>query len=213
MTQDIKDPFASEPAEDFDPFASAEDATAGGTFVPWPSVEDVVGRLVVLVPRQYNPEAKVSEYAQKTYGMAPTQQEWRVDLVVLDGPRPFQYSYRAKDGDNYVDAMHRFEELPALIPNWRVSAGNIQGVLNRVSKLDTPLALGRIRAGYTKKQMEGGKTFEDFHAELESYYANPRAFKNAPKPVWHLVVSEAPADKDLARAWYRAAVADGFKLS
>lgn len=209
MTQDVRDPFA-EQADDFDPFASPDEAAAGGPFVPWPSIEAVSERLVVMVPREFDKEAKVSEYAQRTYGMQPTQEEWRVDLVVLDGGQ-LAYTYRAKDGDTYKEANHIIDELPALIPGWRVSAGNIMGVLNKVSKLPTPLALGRIRPGYTKKQMDAGKTFAQFAAEREAFYASPRG-KTQPKPVWHLVVSDAPSDKALAIAWYRAAVADGFKL-
>ena len=73
------------------------------------------------------------------------------------------------------------------------------------------LALGRIRAGYTKKQMDGGKTFAEFAAEREAFYANPRG-KQQPKPVWHLVISDDPADKAVALAWYRSAVAEGFKI-
>lgn len=209
MTQDIRDPFA-EQADDFDPFASADEATSGGPFIPWPSIEDVAERLVVMVPRTFDPAAPVSEYAQKTYGMKPTQEEWRVDLVVLDGGK-LEYTYRAKEGEEFKDATYVID-LPALIPGWRVSAGNIQGVLNKVSKLSTPLALGRIRAGYTRKQMDAGRTFEEFAAEREAFYANPRG-KTQPKPVWHLVISETPEDKALALAWYRAAVAEGFKIS
>lgn len=209
MTQNVRDPFATQD-DDFDPFATPDEATAGGPFIPWPSIEAVSERLVVMVPRTFDAEAKVSEYAQQKYGMKATQEEWRVDLVVLDGGR-LEYAYRAKEGDDFTEAKHVIEELPALIPGWRVSAGNIMGVLNKVSKLSTPLALGRIRPGYTKKQMDGGKTFAEFAAEREAFYASPRG-RTQPKPVWHLVVSDAPEDKAVALAWYRSAVTEGFKI-
>lgn len=213
MTQeDIKDPF--EVTGDSDPFATADEAAShAGPFVPWPKIEDVAGRLIVLVPRTFDKEAKVSEYAQRTYGMGPTQEEWRVDLVILDGGR-LEYGYRAKkEGteNEFVDATHVIEELPSVIPGWRVSAGNIIGTINRVHEGPKPFVLGRIRAGYSAKEMRAGRTFEEFAKELEAFYANPRG-KKQPKPVWHMQVSDDAADRAVALAWWRQAQADGFKI-
>lgn len=212
MTETIRDPFAV--TEDSDPFASSEDAAShAGPFIPWPKIEDVTDRLIVLVPRTYDAEAKVSEYAQRTHGMKPTQDEWRADLVVLDGGK-LSYTYRAKvEGteDSYADATHVIEELPALIPGWRVTAGNILGTLNRIHEGPKPFALGRIRAGYSAAEMRKGRTFEEFAAELEAFYKAPKG-KKQPKPVWHLVVSDDAADRAVALAWWKAAQADGFKI-
>ena len=215
MTQDIRDPFAVDGTDDFDPFASAEDAASrGGPFIPWPKITYVQDRLVVLVPRSFDKEAKVSEYAQRTYGMKPTQETWTVDLVILDGPLPLEYGYRAKvEGQEgqYEEATFAIDELPALITGWRVTPGNMIGTLNRVSELPTPFALGRIRAGYSAKEMRAGRTFEEFAQSLQAFYANPRG-KTQPKAVWHFVISEAPADKALALSWWKSARADGFKV-
>lgn len=213
MSETIADPFAV--TEEYDPFATADEAQShSGPFIPWPKIDDIQGRLIVLVPRKFDAEAKVSEYAQRTFGMNPTQEEWRTDLIVLDGGR-LEYAYRAKvEGkeDEYRDATHVFDTLPALIPNWRVTTGNIIGVLNRVSESPKPFALGRIRAGYTAREMRAGRTFAEFADELDAFYQNPRKGKQ-PKPVWHLVVSDDAGDRAIALAWWKAAAAEGFKAS
>lgn len=227
MTTDLSDPFAATASaedDEFDPFATADDAKSGGPFVPWPAIEAVQERLVVLVPKTFDPEAKVSDYLQKTYQLPAVREEWRVDLVVLNGG-DLAYTYRAKvdgkDGkaDTFEEREHEVpaSELPYLIPGWRVSWANMIGVLNKVSKLHTPLALGYIKAGYSAKEMRAGKTFADFKAEEEAYYAavaaNPRAKIEKPRARWHFEISETAADKALALAWWRAAKADGYTLS
>lgn len=213
MSQDIRDPF--DVTDESDPFATADEAAShAGPFVPWPKIDAVTDRLIVLVPRTFDKEAKVSEYAQREHRMGPTQEEWRTDLVVLDGGT-LSYPYKAKDPNTegaFINATHVIEELPALIPNWRVSAGNIIGTLNRIAEGPKPFALGRIRAGYVKKSMDAGKTFEDFAAEQEAFYANPKG-KTQPKAVWHLVVSDDPQDRAVALAWWKVAQASGFKTS
>ena len=215
MTDNMpEDPFADPVSADLDdPFASAEDLKAGsGVFVPWPAIEAIRDRLVVIVPRTFDSEAKVSEFLQKTYNLKPTREEWKTDLVVLDGGT-LQYTYRAKrDGteNEYEEREHRIEALPALIPGWKVSWGNVIGSLNKIADSPKPFALGRLRAGYSIKEMRAGRTFEEFRAEQEAFYANPRG-KKEPKAVWHLEASEAPADKAVALAWWKTARAEGFK--
>lgn len=212
MSEDIRDPFAVE--DEYDPFATADEAASGGVFVPWPGIEAVAERLVVLVPRKHDKEAEVSEYLQRTYNLPKTREEWRTDLVVLDGGTPFSYEYQAKkEGteNEFVTATHTFDALPALIPNWRVSWGNILGVLNKISDSPKPFALGRIRGGYGVKEMRAGKTFEQHAAEMDAYYKAPKG-KTQPKTVWHLVVSDHAQDRAVALAWWKAAHADGFKI-
>ena len=212
MSETIADPFTV--TGDSDPFATADDAAShAGPFIPWPKIDDVQERLIVLVPRKYDEEAKVSEFAQRTYGMPATQPEWRTDLVVLDGGK-LEYAYKAKKegtDSEYVDATWTVDTLPTVIPNWRVTAGNMIGTINRVHDGPKPFVLGRIRAGYTAKEMRAGRTFEEFAKELADFERSPRG-KKQPKPVWHMVVSDDAADRAVALSWWRAAQADGFKI-
>jgi hypothetical protein len=211
MSEDIRDPFAVE--DEYDPFATADEATSGGSFVPWPKVEDVAERLIVLVPRKHDKDAEVSEYLQREHHLAKTREEWRADLVVLDGETPFSYEYRAKKegtDNEFVTATHTFDALPALIPDWRITWGNILGVLNKIGDSPKPFALGRIRGGYGVKEMRAGRTFEQHAAEQAAWLKNPKGQR--PKTVWHLVVSDDPADRAVALAWWKQAHADGFKI-
>lgn len=227
----LADPFADnvDPDDLDDPFATADEAkSSGGAFIPWPRIESLRDRLVALVPREFDKEAKVSEYLQKEYSLKPTREEWRTDLVVLGGG-DFSYGYRGKvkdedkknpDGpDEFEEMTHEVSaaELPYLIPDWKVSWGNVIGALNAITKAGKPIAFGHIRAGYAIATMRKGKTFADFAADEEAYYAalaaNPRAKLDKPAARWHFEVSEVPADKALAAAWWKQARADGYKLS
>lgn len=218
MTDVIADPFAAatEDGQLDDPFATADEAkSTGGAFVPWPGIEAVAERLVVLVPRSQDLEAKVSEYLQRTYNLPATREEWKVDLIVLDGGE-LKYTYRSKvDGSEGEFEEKEFQvaagDLPFLIPGWRVTWGNIMGTLNKIHGGPRPFGLGRIRAGYSIKEMRAGRTFEEFAKEREAFYASPRG-KKEPRPVWHFEVSDLAADRSLALAWWNVARANGFTL-
>lgn len=227
----LADPFAAGATDDIDdPFATADEAKSSGTFIPRPRIEALRDRLVVIVPREFDKEAKVSEHLQREYNMEPTREEWTTDLVILpcDGS-DFSYDYRGKvkdedkknpDGpDEYVEMTWTVAaaELPYLIPGWKASWGNIIGALNAITAKGKPMAFGHVRAGYAIATMRKGKTFADFAAEEEAYYtalaANPRAKLDKPTPRWHFEVSEDPKDKALAASWWQQARADGYKLS
>jgi hypothetical protein len=217
MTDMPEDPFASEVNEE-DPFAGADEANArGGTFVPWPPIDAIEGRLIVLVPRKHDKEAEVSEFLQRTYNLPKTREEWRADLVVLDGG-DLKFTYRAKvEGTDPVrfDEKEHFVaavDLPYVTPNWRITWGNILGTLNRIHGGPKPFALGRIRAGYSVAEMRNGKTYEDFAKELAAFYAKPQG-KKQPKPTWHFETDDSPAAKAPALAWWKAARAAGFSVN
>lgn len=219
MSQDMEDPFAVAVDED-DPFASEEDfGRNSGPFVPWPGIEDVAGRLVVLVPRKHDAEAKVSEYLQNTYNLPATREEWIVDVVVLDGEVPFSFSYRGKedkDSTEYVEKVFTVESLPFLVPGWKVSWGNVIGAINKIAGGTKPMGIGHLRAGYNAKDMRSGKTFEMFEAEYsaweEKVKKNPKAAGAAPRQVWHFVPSGDAGDKAKAVAWWKQAKAEGFSI-
>jgi hypothetical protein len=218
MTDHISDdPFAVETNAD-DPFAASEDVKSGGTFVPRPPVEMLEGRLIVLVPRSFDKEAKVSDYLQSK-GFPAVREEWTTDLVILNGA-PMEYTYRSKkEGtkDEFEEKTFSIDEFPALIPGFRVSWANIIGSLNKLSAGPKPFGLGRIRAGYSAKEMREGKTFEDFERELsaweEKVKASPRSAGEKPKAKWHFVISDDAADRKLALEWWKVAQAEGFRVS
>ena len=218
MTDTIADPFADTSAvdEDFDPFANPEDVKSSGIFVPRPPIDSLEGRTVVIVPRSFDPEAKVSEYLQKKYGMGPTQEEWTTDLIVLNGGT-LEYTYQSKvqgTEDEFEEKTMIVDEFPFMVPKFKVTWANVKGTMAKLNALPNPMGIGQFRAGYSAKEMRNGKTFEGFAAELAAWEdkvrKNPKTAGERPKAKWHFVLSSDPADKALALAWWRQASSEGY---
>lgn len=217
----MDDPFAVTVDED-DPFASSEDfKSSGGSWNPRPSsVEDLAGKLVVLVPRNFEKEAKVSEYLREKYSLPETREQWTADIIVLDGDLPWKFEYRGKedrDSTEYVTKVAEVTEFPYMMANYRITWQNVIGALNKIADGKKPMGIGRIRAGYTAKEMRSGKTFEMFAEEVAAYDARVkevgvRKAGDAPKPRWHFDPSDAPEDRAKAMAWWKQAKAEGFAL-
>lgn len=219
MTDPMNDPFAVS-VDETDPFATAEDVkSTGGVFIPRPPVDAVAERLIVLVPRTFEKEAKVSEYAQQNFGMKPTQERWTVDLIVLDGgPMSFEYRSKKQDTkDEYEDKTHTVTDFPYEVPGWRVTWANVIGSLNKLSASPRPFGVGRIRAGYSAAEMRKRKDgFADFAAEMDAWATkaktDPMKAGERPKPKWHFQITEDAADLAVARSWWNVAKDAGFRV-
>lgn len=213
---DVTDPFADASFDDaaVDPFADPDEVGGQrGPFIPWPNVTDIAGRAIALFPKSFDGKAEVSEYMQKKFGAPPVRPEWRCDMLVIDGEVPFSYEYRGKvEGtkDEYADMTYTVETLPFFVPNFRIVHLNIIGTLNKGH--DKGALVGRIRPGYTAKEMRDGKTFEDWAREYEAFLSDPRKNKE-PRARWHFVLSAKDApEKAVALDWYRKAYADGYRI-
>lgn len=221
MTDIHEDPFATSATtvDEDDPFATSEDVKSGGSFVPRPPIDVLAERLIVLVPRSFDAEAKVSEYLRREYNLPEFREEWTIDLIVLDGGT-MEYPYRSKvqgTESDYEEKTMTVDEFPFTVPNFKVSWANIIGSLNKLAKSPRPFGVGRIRAGYSAADMRKGKTFEDFAAELAAWEtkvkADPRKAGDRPKAKWHFVLDESPEALVPARAWWSKARAEGFKIT
>jgi hypothetical protein len=218
MTDHITDdPFATETNAD-DPFAASEDIKTGGVYVPRPPVEILEGRLIVMVPRSFDKEAKVSDYLQEK-GFPAVREEWTIDLVVLNGA-PMEYTYRSKkDGteNEYEEKTMKVDTFPFLVPGFKVSWANIIGSLNKLASSPKPFGLGHIRGGYSAKEMRNGKTFDMFADEMKTWEdkvrTSPRSAGEKPRAKWHFVISDDAADRALALSWWNVAKAEGFRVS
>lgn len=222
MSEVLDDPFATPAADETvmdDPFASADDVkTSGGVFVPRPPIEVLADRLVVLVPRSFDKEAKVSDYLREKYNMAETREEWTIDLIVLDGGT-MEYAYRSKvqgKENEFEDKTMTVSEFPFTVPNFKVSWGNIIGTLNKLADGPKPFGLGRVRAGYSAKEMRSGKTFADFAEEMQAWEdrvkKSPRTAGERPKAKWHFEIDESAPARAKAMEWWNVAKAEGFKV-
>lgn len=220
MSEVVDDPFAT-PATDEaamdDPFATADDVKSSGVFVPRPPVEILENRLLVMVPRSFDKEAKVSDYL-RSKGFPETREEWTIDLIVLDGG-PMEYTYRSKvqgKENEFEDKTMSVDEFPFTVPGFRVSWANIIGSLNKLDASPRPFGVGRIKGGYSAKEMRNGRTFEEFAQELaaweEKVKKSPRTAGEKPKAKWHFVIDESDDAMAKARAWWAVARAEGFKV-
>lgn len=220
MSDIMDDPFAVAVDED-DPFAAPEDfKSSGGNFAPRPSsIEDIAGKLLVIVPKVFEKEAKVSEYLVKKYNMAETREQWTADVIVLDGPAEWKFTYRGrKDRDSeYEDMEQIVTEYPYEMLGYRITAGNLIGALNKISNGSKPMAVGRIRAGFTAAEMRAGKTFEQFEKERAAWEARVqkdgiRKAGEEPKPRWHFDPSNDAEDRAKALAWWKKAREAGYEI-
>jgi hypothetical protein len=210
---DIADPFAgADPDED--PFATSEDVKSGG-FIPRPALEDLEGRLIVMVPRAFMEDAKTPEQFVKM-GADPTRQQYTVDLVVLDGGT-LTYEYKSSEADGNggtrkVTKVNTVDTLPALFPGLWVSQASLIGQLRKVDGTRRPLLLGIMRKGPQADDRKAGKTWQDVAAEFAAWRQNPRG--NPPKFSWQVDVDAVTqAHKGLASAWLAAARAEGFSIA
>jgi len=215
----MDDPFAVNVDEN-DPFATKEDIKSSGVFVPRPPIDALEGRTIILVPRSFDKEAKVSEYLRREYNLPEFREEWTIDLVILDGGK-LEYEYRSKKQgteDEFEDKIMTIEDFPFLVPNFKVSWANIIGSLNKLSASPRPFGVGRIRAGYSAADMRKGKTFDAFTAELAAWKEKAKQdidkAGDRPKAKWHFeLLDESPEAMAKARAWWTTARAEGFRIN
>lgn len=211
MTQEeTRDPFAVETDED--PFATPEDSKGGGSFEPSPFFDAIPGRLVALIPRKFEPEAK-KRADRVEAGGKDTEERYTADMVVLDGgPVTFWYNEKQEGSEERVPTEKTIDALPHLFPGtWRTE-GRVIGRLKKVDGGARPILLGRVRRVPQKDDAAKGATM----ASIESAWAAwEKRGKNGPRPKfsWDVIPDGlTDADKALAASWWKAAQADGFKL-
>lgn len=213
MSEDtIADPFAQH-TDDDDPFADADTAKAGGgSFTPRPALEDLEGRLLAMVPRELDKEAPTPAiYVEK--GAPATREQYTVDMVLLDGG-PLTYTYKDKvisgQTTTIVDKEFTVDALPFMWTGvWRNESAII-GQLKKVDGTPKPILLGRLVKGPQAKDRKAGRTIADVAAAFEVWRKNPRGA--VPAFSWQIDTEVTPADQLLAREWWTAARAEGFKL-
>lgn len=212
MTDDIRDPFAEE-VDETDPFATEDDVKSGGKFEPSPFLDSLAGRLVFMVPRAFDAEAK-KRADRIEPGGKETEEKYTVDMAVLDGGElRFWFNEKQAGTEERVptEKIVPADELPKLYTGvWRTE-GNIVGQLKKIDGSARPILLGRVQRGPQAKDKAKGATVETIG---KAYAAWEKRGKNGPKPKfsWVIEVSSSDADKALARKAIAAFKGDGWSL-
>lgn len=76
-----------------DPFLTSSDVNTGGAIGPRVSLDDVIGRLVVMIPQLFTEKAQKPERFRKNADDL-FQPVADVDFFVLDGPLPFSFEWQ-----------------------------------------------------------------------------------------------------------------------
>jgi hypothetical protein len=167
-----------------DPFAKQSEAAAaagpmGGQWDPRVPFEDIEGRMVIMVPKSYRDDAPIPEAFNPKEG--ETREEYRVDLVVLDGGAlEYEYNFKENKDAEPVKKTMTVTEFPHTALGQTVVQGQLiralkgaakegkflYGVMIRVPQLrdqklyPTPEALAAARKEWIAKLSSGKVTPE-----------------------------------------------------
>lgn len=192
------DPFTNANQVD-DPFAVSSDLK-GGAYTPTPPMEVLHGRLVVMIPRSFDPAAKDPRDESKT------RELYTVDLTVFTGGE--MKWLRTIRGDRSKGEMDRKElftvenvspENPFTVNGAWVSQGNIVGKLKACHEGGNPY-LGVVDMGPTASQRKAGKTAADIKADFKQW-VDLGKLGDKPTFAW-MVVDPTPEQRAIAVAWW-----------
>lgn len=197
-----------------DPFATSSEVKTGGMFTPRVPFEDIEGRTVVMIPRSFDPTARdpFDPDGKKT------REEFRIDLVVLDGA-PFEYEYAARDENDKTKKIYRtmkVETLPFVALSQTIAQGGLVAKLKGITGIpgrDAPkttfttaprLFLGVMRYAPYRAAENRGATIESVTAEVQDWI---RRGRKTTKPDYTWALDDrphvlTPERRAVAGAWW-----------
>jgi hypothetical protein len=194
------DPFRSN-AEVDDPFATSSDYK-GGDFTPAAPIEALDGRLVVMIPRSLDSNAKDPN------NEGQTREQYTVDLYVLSGGR-LTYYYNVKaDPESGREAETKemvVEDItpanPFVITGYWVPQQGILGKLKKAHKDGRPF-LGVVDMLPVSADRQKGKTSAQIRAEYSAWVQRNRA---GARPRYSWTLSDPSPDlRAAAIEWWKA---------
>lgn len=178
ITQAQQDPFVS--AHDLeDPFATSSDFT-GGDFTPSPPIETLRGRLLVMIPRVFDPKQP------DPFNDGEFRELYTVDLYVLDGGTlSFPFKRKGDPEKGTADEYLTHEaELPFEVKRFWVPQGNLIGKLKKTHAKGAPL-LGVLDLVPQKAGRDKGVTAAQIRAEYDAWVGRNRV-GTGPRIAWAL---------------------------
>lgn len=193
------DPFTSS-VDSADPFATSSDFR--GDFSPSPTMDALAGRLVVMIPREFDPAAE-DKLSDKP---GATRELYTVDLYVLTGGRmAWWFTDRGNPELGTEDELKEIvvenvspEEPFVNLGRW-VPQGGIIGKLRKSHREGRPF-LGVVTRGPQKPDRDKGVT----PAQIERRYqdwVNKGKPGEAPKYSWSLA-DPTPEQRQIAIGWW-----------
>jgi hypothetical protein len=194
-----------------DPFATSSQIQTGGAFTPRVPFEDIAGRLVVMIARSYDPAAN------DPFNEGEKREEFRVDLVILDGGA-FEYEYSERNPGDPTQKVYKtakVETLPFAALSQSIAQGGLIGKLKGVLELgqDAPkthfTTVGRLFMGVMsyapyRRDEKKGATIDSTTKTVEEWIARGRK-TTKPDYTWalddraHVLTPERRA---VAGAWW-----------
>lgn len=199
------------------PFATqSEGAAAAGSGGQWdPRVNFALleGRMVIMVPKQYTSDAPVP----KDFNPKPgeTREEWRVDLVVLDGESfSFEYNFRASKDADPEKRTQNVTEFPSMHRSQTVAQGQLVRALKGADK-DGKFLYGVMTKVAQLRDVKLYPTPEALAAARTQWIADLQAGKPTTEPRYTWGLDDrpnvlTPARLQLAADWWTAYKAENF---
>lgn len=159
------------------PFLTSSEVNTGGDFGPRVPFEDIIGRLVVMVPQAFTEKAPKMEQFRKSADDL-YQAIADVDLFVLDGG-PFTYEYAVPaEGSTDPNAKeyktHEVTELPYGEKMRRIFNGGLAWTVKRAMD-QRGILLGVMSYGpQNKKAAQAGATIDSVSAAMQQWIARGR---------------------------------------
>lgn len=189
-----------------DPFGrSSEYAGQGGAWDPRVPFDDIEGRACIFVPKSFRDDAP------DPFNEGEKREEWRVDIVVLEGP-VFSYTAKIKESKDAeaVEKTIEVNEFPATFRSQSISQGQLVAALKGVDKDPAKLFLFGVLTRVPQKRDAGKYTIESIAASRAAYVEYvKRTGKTEPdnrqRSTWNLDDREqvlSPQRFALARAWW-----------
>jgi hypothetical protein len=192
------DPFVGS-ADEEDPFATSSDYR--GSFSPSPPLDALTGRVLVMIPRSFDPEAK------DPLNPGETREQYTIDLTVLTGGRMAWYYTAKGDAEKGTeDEVKEFvvEDVSPATPytnsNHWIPQGNIISKLKDTHAAGRPF-LGLVARGPQKTDRDKGVTAAQIQKQYADWVGRGRQGP-APKFSW-LMIDPTPEQRAVAIAWWR----------
>lgn len=199
-----EDPFVSSHDME-DPFATSSDFK-GGDFTPSPPIELLRGRLLVMIPRDFEKEQ------DDPFNPGKKRELYTVDLTVLDGgPLKFQYKIKADAEKGTPERYEEFDagdpsaENPFTLTRFWVPQGGIIGKLKQTHRRGSPL-LGVLDFIPQKAGRDKGQTAAQIRKEYDAWVGRNKV-GTGPLTAWAMD-DPSPERRSIAIKWWAANKAD-----